>query len=98
VRAWSSVSTRWPQSSPDNRQSPAAGALPFSCAPATERMVHDMQESPSAERFVEELEKHRSPEQREKYERHFQTGEGQIVEGAVGSLFAHLRPLSIRAG
>jgi hypothetical protein len=35
-----------------------------------------MQESPSAERFVEELEKHRSPEQREKYERHFQTGEG----------------------
>jgi len=39
-------------------------------------MVHDMQESTSAERFVEELEKHRSPEQREKYERHFQTGEG----------------------
>ena len=57
-----------------------------------------MQESTSAERFVEELEKHRSPEKREKYERHFQTGEGQIVEGAVGSLFAHLRPLSIRAG
>jgi hypothetical protein len=44
-------------------------------------MVHDMQESTSAERFVEELEKHRSPEQREKYERHFQTGEGQYGEG-----------------
>jgi hypothetical protein len=39
-------------------------------------MVHDMQESTSAERFVEVLEKHRSPEQQEKYERHFQTGEG----------------------
>lgn len=46
-------------------------------------MVHDMQESPSAERFVEELEKHRSPEKREKYERHFQTGEGQYGEGDV---------------
>jgi hypothetical protein len=42
-----------------------------------------MQESPSAERFVEELEKHRSPEQRDKYERHFQTGEGQYGEGDV---------------
>ena len=61
-------------------------------------MVHDMQESPSAERFVEELEKHRSPEQREKYERHFQTGEGQIVEGAVGRFLAHLCPLSPKGG
>ena len=43
-----------------------------------------MQESPSAERFVEELEKHRSPEQREKYERHFQTGEGHSVREAGG--------------
>jgi 3-methyladenine DNA glycosylase AlkD len=44
------------------------------------RTVRGMQENPSAQRFVEELEKHRSPEQREKYRRYFKTGEGEYGE------------------
>jgi 3-methyladenine DNA glycosylase AlkD len=40
-----------------------------------------MPEKPSAERFVRELEAHRSSEQREKYQRYFKTGEGQYGEG-----------------
>ena len=35
----------------------------------------------SAERFVERLEAHRSPEQREKYRRYFKLGEGEYGEG-----------------
>jgi 3-methyladenine DNA glycosylase AlkD len=38
---------------------------------------------PTANRFVEELEAKRSSEQREKYERHFQTGKGQYGQGDV---------------
>ncbi len=37
----------------------------------------------SAERFVERLETHRSPEQAEKYLRYFKTGEGEYGEGDV---------------
>lgn len=42
-----------------------------------------MSATPTAQRFVEELETHRSQEQREKYEQHFHTGEGQYGEGDV---------------
>lgn len=42
-----------------------------------------MPETMSANRFIERLEAHRSSEQQEKYQRHFQTGEGQYGEGDV---------------
>ena len=51
-----------------------------------------MQEGTSAERFVEELEKHRSPEQREKYERHFQTGEGGWLKAMRLTCYAPRSP------
>jgi hypothetical protein len=35
-----------------------------------------MSATPTAQRFIEELEEHRSPEQREKYRRYFKTGQG----------------------
>jgi 3-methyladenine DNA glycosylase AlkD len=42
-----------------------------------------MLENPSAERFVRELEAHRSPEEAKKYLRYFKTDEGQYGEGDV---------------
>ena len=56
-----------------------------------------MSATPTAQRFVEELEAHCSPEQREKYQRHFRTGEGQYGEGDVfmgvrmGEVFARAK-------
>jgi hypothetical protein len=40
-----------------------------------------MSTTPTAQRFVEELEAYRSPEQREKYQRYFKTGESKYGEG-----------------
>ncbi len=37
--------------------------------------------TPTAQRFVEELETHRSPEQRDQYRRYFKLGEGEYGEG-----------------
>ena len=37
--------------------------------------------TPTAQRFVEELETHRSPEQRDRYRRYFKLGEGEYGEG-----------------
>ncbi len=53
-----------------------------------------MPESLSAERFVKELEAHRSPEEAKKYLRYFKTGEGEYGEGdefmgvRMGQVFA----------
>jgi hypothetical protein len=45
-------------------------------APALLRLVGEI-ENANAERFVERLDAHRSPEQREKYRRYFKLGEGE---------------------
>ena len=48
-----------------------------------------MSMTPTAQRFVEELEVYRSPEQREKYQRYFKTGEGDHFIGVrMGQIFA----------
>jgi hypothetical protein len=46
-----------------------------------------MQAIPSAERFIEALEAHRSPDEFEKFRGYFKTGEGQYGEGDVDDTF-----------
>src|SRR5215218_8016536 len=72
------------------------GRRPYSGRAQRER---DMSTTPTAQRFVEELEAYRSPEQREKYQRYFKTGEGQYGEGdefigvRMGQIFALAKEL-----